>query len=259
MKHFTDNEAKWPKSVAKHPIRRAKSGRKGLSDRFFLLASHIICNIRFNPHNFCVSLHQQLQIVPITEQIMKLLRDRILKDGKCYPGGILKVDKFINHQLDPNLMKQIAVEFIRRYASSEINKILTIEASGIAPAIMMGFLLDLPVVFAKKKKPSTMGDMLSTTVFSFTKQREYHVVISKDYLTPNDKVLFIDDFLAYGNAAKGIIDLCRQGGAELVGMGFIIEKAFQHGREVIEKEGIRCESLAIIDSLDNCEIKIREE
>lgn len=190
---------------------------------------------------------------------MKLLKDRILKDGKCFPGGILKVDKFINHQLDPNLMKQIAVELIRRYASSDINKILTVEASGIAPAIMMGFLLDLPVVFAKKKKPSTMSDMLSTTVFSFTKQREYHMVIAKEYLQPTDKVLFIDDFLAYGNAAKGIIDLCKQSGAELVGMGFIIEKAFQRGREVIEKEGIRCESLAIIDSLDNCEIKLREE
>ena len=99
---------------------------------------------------------------------MKTLTDRILKDGKCYEGGILKVDKFINHQLDPNLMKQIAVEFIRRYASTEINKIITVEASGIAPAIMMGFLLDLPVVFAKKKKPSTMADMLSSTVFSFT-------------------------------------------------------------------------------------------
>ena len=187
---------------------------------------------------------------------MNVLEERILKDGKCYPGGILKVDKFINHQMDPNLMKQIAVELIRRYASTEINKIITIEASGIAPAIMMGFLL--PVVFAKKKKPSTMGNMLSTTVFSFTKQREYHVVISKDYLTPNDKVLFVDDFLAYGNAAKGIIDLCRQAGADLVGMGFIIEKAFQHGREVIEKEGIRCESVAIIESLDNCEIKLKK-
>lgn len=103
-----------------------------------------------------------------------------------------------------------------------------------------------------------MGDMLQTKVFSFTKQREYNVVISKEYLTPKDKVLFIDDFLAYGNAAKGIIDLCRQGGAELVGMGFIIEKAFQHGREQIEKEGVRVESLAIIDSLDNCQIKLRE-
>jgi len=114
------------------------------------------------------------------------------------------------------------------------------------------------VVFAKKKKPSTMGDMLSTTVFSFTKQREYHVVISKEYLGKGDKVLFVDDFLAYGNAAKGIIDLCKQAGAELVGMGFIIEKAFQHGREVIEAEGVRCESLAIIESLDNCEIKMKE-
>ena len=188
---------------------------------------------------------------------MKTLIDRILKDGKCYPGGILKVDKFINHQMDPNLMKAIAIEFIKRYASTEINKILTIEASGIAPAIVMGLLLDLPVVFAKKKKPSTMDNILSTTVFSFTKQREYNVVISKDYLTPSDKVVFIDDFLAYGNAAKGIIDLCRQAGAELVGMGFIIEKTFQHGRDEIEAEGIRCESLAMIESLDNCQIKLK--
>lgn len=189
---------------------------------------------------------------------MRALIERIKREGKCFEGGILKVDKFINHQMDPNLMKQISVELIRRYASTEINKIITVEASGIAPAIMMGFLLDLPVVFAKKKKPSTMENMLSTTVFSFTKQREYHVVISKEYLTKDDKVLFVDDFLAYGNAAKGIIDLCRQAGCELVGMGFIIEKAFQHGREAIEKEGVRCESLAIIDSLDNCEIKTRE-
>lgn len=200
----------------------------------------------------------QNRVKRLKDHTMKTLIDRILKDGKCYEGGILKVDKFINHQLDPNLMKQIAVELIRRYASTEINKIITVEASGIAPAIMMGFLLDLPVVFAKKKKPSTMADMLSSTVFSFTKQREYHVCISKEYLSPEDKVLFVDDFLAYGNAAKGIMDLCKQAGAELVGMGFIIEKAFQNGREAIEAAGIRCESLAIIDSLDNCEIKIRQ-
>lgn len=200
----------------------------------------------------------QNRVKRLKDHTMKTLIDRILKDGKCYEGGILKVDKFINHQLDPNLMKQIAVELIRRYASTEINKIITVEASGIAPAIMMGFLLDLPVVFAKKKKPSTMADMLSSTVFSFTKQREYHVCISKEYLTPEDKVLFVDDFLAYGNAAKGIMDLCKQAGSELVGMGFIIEKAFQNGREAIEAAGIRCESLAIIDSLDNCEIKIRQ-
>jgi len=190
---------------------------------------------------------------------MKQLKDRILSDGRCFPGGILKVDGFINHQMDPNLMKSIAVEFSKRFDLKGVNKILTVEASGIAPAIMMGFLLDLPVVFAKKKKPSTMADMLSATVFSFTKQREYHVCISKEYLTPSDKVLFVDDFLAYGNAAKGIINLCSQAGAELVGMGFIIEKAFQNGREIIEAAGIRCESLAIIDSLDNCEIKIRQQ
>ena len=146
---------------------------------------------------------------------MKALKDRILKDGKCYPGGILKVDKFINHQMDPNLMKDIAVEFIRRFACTKVNKILTIEASGIAPAIMMGFLMNLPVVFAKKKKPSTMGNMLATKVTSFTKQREYDVIISRDYLTADDHVLFIDDFLANGNAAKGIIDLCQQAGATL--------------------------------------------
>ena len=153
---------------------------------------------------------------------MKVLKDRILKDGKCYPGGILKVDKFINHQMDPNLMKDIAVEFIRRFAGTKVNKILTIEASGIAPAIMMGFLMNLPVVFAKKKKPSTMDNMLATKVTSFTKQREYDVIISRDYLTADDHVLFIDDFLANGNAAKGIIDLCQQAGATLEGMGFII-------------------------------------
>lgn len=120
---------------------------------------------------------------------MKALIDRIQKDGKCYPGGILKVDKFINHQMDPNLMKDIAVEFIRRFANTKVNKIITIEASGIAPAIMMGFLMNLPVVFAKKKKPNTLDNMLATKVTSFTKQRDYDVVISRDYLTPDDHVI----------------------------------------------------------------------
>ena len=188
---------------------------------------------------------------------MKALIDRILKDGKCYPGGILKVDKFINHQMDPNLMKDIAVEFIRRFASTKVNKILTIEASGIAPAIMMGFLMNLPVVFAKKKKPNTLDNMLATKVTSFTKQRDYDVVISRDYLCPDDHVIFIDDFLAYGNAAKGIIDLCKQSGATLEGMGFIIEKAFQDGGQYLREQGVRVESLAIIESLEYCEIKIK--
>ena len=140
---------------------------------------------------------------------MKTLKDRILKDGKCFPGGILKVDNFINHQMDPILMKSIGVEFVRRFASTSINKVITVEASGIAPAIMVGYLLELPVVFAKKKKPSTMENMLTTTVFSFTKNRSYEVCVSKDFLCPGDKVLFIDDFLANGNAAKGMIDLVK--------------------------------------------------
>ncbi len=189
---------------------------------------------------------------------MRQLCERILADGKCFPGGILKVDSFINHQIDPNLMKAIAVEFVRRFADVNANKILTIEASGIAPAVMLGALLDLPVVYVKKKKPSTMKNILAAKVFSFTKQREYDVVVSRDFLTANDRVLFIDDFLAYGNAAMGIIDLVRQAGAQLVGMGVIIEKAFQKGREVIEREGVRVEALAIVESLDDGKIQLRQ-
>ena len=188
---------------------------------------------------------------------MDLLKKRILQDGKCFEGGILKVDSFINHQMDPILMKSIGVEFVRRFANKDFNKVMTIEASGIAPAIMVGYLLELPVVFAKKKQPKTMENMISTTVRSFTKDREYNVCISKDFLTKRDRVLFIDDFLANGNDANGIIDLIDQAGAQLVGMGFIIEKAFQHGGEVLRERGIHVESLAIIDSLDNCQIKIR--
>ena len=188
---------------------------------------------------------------------MDLLKKRILQDGKCFEGGIIKVDSFINHQMDPILMKSIGVEFVRRFANKDFNKVMTIEASGIAPAIMVGYLLELPVVFAKKKQPKTMENMISTTVRSFTKDREYNVCISKDFLTKEDRVLFIDDFLANGNAANGIIDLIDQAGAQLAGMGFIIEKAFQHGGEVLRERGIHVESLAIIDSLDNCQIKIR--
>ena len=189
---------------------------------------------------------------------MKALKERILRDGKCFEGGILKVDNFINHQMDPILMKSMAVEFVRRFAGTDINKVMTIEASGIAPAIMVGYLLELPVVFAKKKKPSTMENMLVTSVYSFTKGRSYDVCVSGDFLCKGDKVLFIDDFLANGNAAKGVIDLVNQAGAELVGMGFLIEKAFQHGGDYLRAQGIHVESLAIIESLDNCEIKIRE-
>lgn len=187
---------------------------------------------------------------------MKLLINRILENGKCFDGGILKVDSFLNHQMDPTLMKSIAVEFIKRFADKEINKIVTIEASGIAPAIMIGYLLEIPVVFIKKKKPKTMNDTYVTTVHSFTKDRDYTAIISREFLTPEDKVLFVDDFLAYGNAALGAFDLIQQSGATLVGMGFIIEKVFQHGGELLTQQGIRVESLAKITSLDNCKIEL---
>ena len=188
---------------------------------------------------------------------MQLLKDRILSDGKCIPGGILKVDSFINHQMDPVLMQKMAEELARRFSARKINKIITIEASGIAPAIMTGAIMNVPVVFAKKRKPSTMQNMLVTEVFSFTKEASYTVCVSGDYLCKDDRLLFIDDFLANGNAAIGIIDLADQAGATIEGMGFLIEKGFQKGGEELRSRGIHVESLAIIDSLDDCQITFR--
>lgn len=185
---------------------------------------------------------------------MKLLKDRILKDGKSFKGGILKVDSFINHQMDPILMKSIGVEFVRRFGNLPINKIITIEASGIAPAIMLGYLLELPVVFVKKAMPKTMENMVSSQAYSFTKDKVYDIVVSRDFLNENDKVVFIDDFLANGNAAVGINDLVKAAGAELYGMGFIIEKSFQDGGQRLRDLGIRVESLAKIKELGDNEI-----
>ncbi len=188
---------------------------------------------------------------------MDKLKARILQDGKCYPGGILKVDSFINHQMDPNLMMEVAKEFATLFADLHINKIVTIEASGIAPAILVGYIMQLPVVFIKKKEPKTMENMLTSVVHSFTKDRDYTVCISNDYLTSDDHVLFIDDFLANGNASMGVIELCKKANAKLEAMGFIIEKAFQQGGKALRKQGVRYEALATVESLDNCEIKLR--
>ena len=188
---------------------------------------------------------------------MQQLKERILRDGKCFAGGILKVDNFINHQMDPMLMREMADELTRRFSEHKINKVLTVEASGIAPAIMVGENLKVPVVFAKKSVPSTMENMLVTEVFSFTKNRSYTVCISGDYLSEGDRVLFIDDFLANGKAALGIIDMVNQAGATLEGMGFLIEKGFQSGGKELRERGIHVESLAIIDSLDDCIITLR--
>ena len=184
--------------------------------------------------------------------------ERILKDGRCLEGGILKVDSFINHQMDPLLMMEMAKEFVERFKDSDIDKVITVEASGIAPAIMVAYLMKVPVVFAKKKIPSTMNGILKSEVFSFTKSRSYNICISDSFLQKGEKCLFIDDFLANGNAATGILDLAAQAGAEIVGMGFLIEKSFQAGGRMLRDKGIHVESLAIIESLDNCEIKIKE-
>jgi len=189
---------------------------------------------------------------------MKLLEDRIMKDGKSLPGGILKVDSFINHQMDSELMYRCGEEFVRLFADKGITKILTVEASGIAPAVFAGYLAHVPVVFAKKATPKTMDRHYVTKVHSFTKDRDYDVLVSKEYLNAGDRVLFIDDFLACGNAAVGMADLCRQASAELVGMGFLVEKSFQGGRDKIASAlpGLRVESLAIVSGLGDGKIEL---
>ena len=162
---------------------------------------------------------------------MELLKKRILQDGKCFEGGILKVDSFINHQMDPILMKSIGVEFVRRFANKDFNKVMTIEASGIAPAIMVGYLLELPVVFAKKKQPKTMENMISTTIRSFTKDREYNVCISRDFLKERDRVLFIDDF--QNGEIEDTVDAahsaCLRNGTETAVDSAIDDDGHQHG------------------------------
>ena len=188
---------------------------------------------------------------------MELLKERIMKEGRCFPGGVLKVDSFVNHQMDAVLMMQLAKEFVRLFRHVKYNKIVTIEASGIAPAIMVGYLTGLPVVFVKKDQPRTMDNQLTSVVHSFTKNCDYTVCVSKSYLTPDDHVVFIDDFLANGNASNGVMDLCRQAGATIEAMGFIIEKAFQHGGDFLRSQGIRYEALATVESLDNCKIVLR--
>ena len=181
---------------------------------------------------------------------MKLLKERILSDGRCFPGGILKVDNFINHQMDPALMRQMARELVNRFEGHRITKVMTIEASGIAPAIFVGDFLDVPVLFAKKKVPSTMENMLVTEVFSYTKNRPYSVCVSRDYLSEADRVLFIDDFLANGCALSGLISIVESAGAKVMGIGIAVEKGFQSGGENIRKLGYNLKSLAIVDAMN---------
>ena len=189
---------------------------------------------------------------------MKELEEKILKEGHALSENILKVDSFINHQVDPVLMQQIGDAFAGHFGNKGITKVVTIESSGIAPALMTAISLNVPMIILKKQPSKVLTDnLLQTVVTSFTKGTSYELTLSHQFIQENDNVLIIDDFLANGNAANGIIDLIDRAGAQLVGMGFIIEKAFQHGGEVLRERGIHVESLAIIDSLDNCQIKIR--
>ncbi len=189
---------------------------------------------------------------------MKLLKQRILTDGRCLNGGILKVDNFLNHQIDPKLMQAIGTEFVHRFEGLPIDKVLTVEASGIAPALVVASLLGVDLVFAKKARPSTIEAPLSARITSFTKGCECDICISSNFLKRGEKVLFIDDFLANGSVALGILDIASQAGAEVVGMGFVIEKSFQPGAALLAARGLRIESLARIASLDDCQIVFEE-
>ena len=182
---------------------------------------------------------------------MELLKERIRKDGKIKEGNVLKVDSFLNHQMDVELFHKIGEEFKRRFAEEEINKILTIEASGIGIACVVAEVFHVPVVFAKKTQTKNIaGDVYTTKVESFTHGRIYDIIVAKEFLGKGDKVLIIDDFLANGKALEGLAELVKLSGAEFVGAGIVIEKGFQVGGNVIRSKGIHLESLAIVDSMD---------
>lgn len=190
---------------------------------------------------------------------MKLLADRIKKDGKIYPGGVLKVDSFLNHQVDAELLYKVGEEFYRLFKDENVTKILTAEVSGIAVASLAALCFKVPMVFAKKNRGSNMsGDTYSQEVVSFTHGKTYEIAVSKEYLKPEDRVLIIDDFLARGNALIGLIELAKQSGATVVGAGVVIEKAFQGGGEMARRTGIRVESLATIKEMTDDTITFAE-
>ena len=183
---------------------------------------------------------------------MKLLEDRILSDGRVLPGGILKVDNFLNHQIDPALLYEMAKVFYRLFGGEGVNKILTIEASGIAIAAMTGYVFGCPMVFAKKNKTRNISEhVYSAEVASFTHGNRNTVLVSKSYLRSGDRMLIVDDFLATGAALVGLKSLCEQAGATVVGAGIAIEKVFQGGGDALRAQGLRVESLAKIAEMSD--------
>lgn len=187
---------------------------------------------------------------------MEALKQKIREQGIVLSDQVLKVDAFLNHQIDPALMQQVGHEFAERYRDQGVTKIVTIEASGIAPAVMAGLELGVPVIFARKFQSLTLkNELLISKVFSFTKQTESTIAISAKHLTAADHVLVIDDFLANGHAAKALIDLIQQAGASVAGLGIVIEKSFQDGRKLLESEGFRVDSLARVASLEGGQVR----
>ena len=193
---------------------------------------------------------------------MKLLEDRILRDGQVRPGNVLKVDCFLNHQLDVDLLDKIGEEFYRIFKDDGVNKILTIEASGIAIACMTARHFDVPVVFAKKAKSDNIeSGLYQSEVFSYTYKKRVTLLVSQEWLNADDHVLIIDDFMANGFAVQGLVDIVNEAGAKLEGIGIAVEKGFQQGGELIRSKGIQLESLAIVDAMDSAtgEITFRDQ
>lgn len=191
---------------------------------------------------------------------MEKLKEKIMAEGQVLSDDVLKVDTFLNHQLDPALMSEIGKEFAKRFKEMGITKIVTIESSGIAPSVMAGLELQIPVLFARKKKSLTLQDDLYTaSVYSFTKQEENQICIGRKFLNEQDTVLIIDDFLAKGQAALGLVDLVKQAGAKIAGFGIVIEKEFQDGGDQLRKKGYRVESLARIESLEGGMVTFKKE
>ena len=193
---------------------------------------------------------------------MQLLKDRIRRDGQVFPGNVTVERCVLNHQMDIGLFEEFGKEFKRRFEGEEINKILTIEASGIGIACIVAQSFGVPVVFAKKSQSKNIaGEVYSSQVHSYTHGRIYDIIVSKKFLGPEDKVLIIDDFMANGAAMDGLLEVIRESGAHVAGAGIIIEKGFQGGGERLRREGLRVESLAIVDSMDETtgEIVFRDD
>lgn len=181
---------------------------------------------------------------------MELLEQKIIKDGKVKNGSVLKVDSFLNHQIDIDLLNELGKEFFRLFGNCGVTKILTIEASGIAIASIAAQYFKVPVLFAKKNKTKNIsGDVYTANVESFTHGTTYDIIVSKDFLTEEDNVLIIDDFLARGNALIGLINLIKAAGAKIVGAGIAVEKVFQNGGEIVKQMGVRVESLARVKEM----------